>query len=45
MPNGRLEIVVDAEDVDGFIARLPGLVAAVPPAAGGGTMLPGPRRG
>jgi len=41
-PNGRIEIVVDAEDFDGFLARLPALIAALPPTPGGSGM-PGPR--
>ena len=45
MPNGKLEIVVDAADLEGFLARLPELIAALPAAAGGGPLLPGPRRG
>jgi hypothetical protein len=36
MPTGKLEIVVDALDVDGFLARLPDLIAALKDAAGGG---------
>jgi hypothetical protein len=45
MPGGRLEIVVDAADFDGFLERLPALVAALPPAGTGGPVMPGPRRG
>lgn len=45
MPGGKLEIVVDAEDFDGFLARLPELIAALPPGGGGGSLVPAPRRG
>jgi hypothetical protein len=45
MPNGRIEVVVDAQDLDGFLGRLPGLLAALPRAGGGGAMMPGPGRG
>lgn len=44
LPNGRLEIVVDAADVDGFLERLPALIGALP-AAAGGPATPGSRRG
>jgi len=40
--NGRLEIVVDAEDFEGFVARLAALIEALPPTTGSSTM-PGPR--
>ena len=32
MPDGKIEIVVDAEDFDGFLGRLPGCIAALPQA-------------
>jgi len=44
MPGGRLEIVVDAEDFDGFLARLPELIGALPPSGRDG-MTSGLRRG
>ena len=44
MPNGKIEIVVDAADFEGFVARLPELLAALPPSGGGGGLMPGPRR-
>jgi hypothetical protein len=44
MPNGRIEIVVDAADFEGFVARLPERLAALPPAVGGAGPMPGPRR-
>ena len=36
---------MDAEDFDGFLGRLPELLAALPQADVGGSMMPGPRRG
>jgi hypothetical protein len=44
MPTGKIEIVADAADFEGFVARLPGLLAALPPPGGGGGLMPGPRR-
>jgi hypothetical protein len=29
LPSGRIEIVVDADDLEGFLARLPSLVSAI----------------
>jgi hypothetical protein len=34
-PNGRLEIVVDAADFEGFLGRLPALIEALPSDSGG----------
>ena len=45
MPNGRIEIVVDAEDLDGFLGRLPGLIAALPQPRPAEDSMPGPREG
>lgn len=45
MPSGKIEIVVDAEDFDGFLGRLPALIGVLPHAGGGGPLMPGPRRG
>ena len=45
MSNGKIEIVVDAEDLDGFLGRLSELLAALPQAGVGGSITPGPRRG
>jgi hypothetical protein len=44
MPNGRIEIVVDAADFEGFVARLPEQLAALPPSVGGPGPMPGPRQ-
>lgn len=45
MPNGRIEIVVDAADVEGFLERLPAALGEL--GAGGPVAAPGlgPRRG
>jgi len=43
VPAGKIEIVVDAADFEGFVARLPDLLAALPAAGGGGGLMPGPR--
>jgi len=45
MPGGKLEIVVDAADFEGFVARLPELLAALPPSGGGGRPMGVSRRG
>jgi hypothetical protein len=44
LPSGRIEIVVDAADFEGFLARLPELLAGLAPPAGGGGPGPGPTR-
>ena len=43
LPTGKIEIVVDAADFEGFVARLPDLLATLPPTGGGGGLMPGPR--
>jgi hypothetical protein len=45
LPGGKIEIVVDAADFEGFVARLPQVLAALPEAGGGGSLRPGPPRG
>ncbi len=45
LPSGKIEIVVEAGDFEGFLARLPELLAALPAPGGNGSLLGVPRRG